>query len=74
MARRTIYLPDPVEQLIRQQALEGESFSAAVVRLVEAGSRAAGTRRRPRYVATGDGPDELGARAEQYLRDLVTAR
>ena len=74
MARRTIYLPDSIDELVREQALDGESFSAAIARLVEAGSRASGTRRRPRYVASGEGPDDLGERSEQYLRGLVTAR
>jgi hypothetical protein len=74
MARRTIYLPESVEALARDEAAEGESFSATVARLIEAGVRTKRGRRAPSYVATGDGPDDLGRMAEQYLRDLVSVR
>ena len=73
MARRTIYLPESVEALARRAA-EGESFSATVTRLIEAGVRTKRGRRAPSYVATGDGPDDLGRMAKQYLRDLVSVR
>lgn len=36
--RRTIHLPDSAEQLVRDHIREGESFSAAVVRLIELGA------------------------------------
>jgi hypothetical protein len=74
MARRTISLPDSVDALARESAEEGESFSATVARLIEAGAQASRGRKRPRYVATGDGPDDLGRAAERYLRELVKAR
>jgi hypothetical protein len=74
MGRRTINLPDSVEELARAQAREGESFSATVARLIEAGARAMQGRRSPRYVGSGDGPDELGRLAESYLREHVAAR
>ena len=74
MARRTINLPDSVEELAREQAEAGESFSATVARLIEAGAHATGGRRSPRYVGSGEGPDELGRLAERYLRKPVTAR
>lgn len=74
MPRRTINLPDSVDELIRGSAAENESFSAAVARLVEAGARHGATRPRPSYVATGDGPEDLGRRAEQYLREPVDGR
>jgi len=74
MARRTVNLPDSVEALARSVAEDGESFSATVSRLIEAGARATHGRRRPSYVASGDGPDDLGREAERYLRELVTAR
>jgi hypothetical protein len=71
MPRRTISLPQSTEDIARDAAREGESFSATVARLIERGARADGGPRRPRYVGSGDGPDELGRLAEQYLRDLV---
>ena len=73
MARRTVSLPDSVEALARAHAAEGESFSATVARLIEAGAHATGGRRPPSYVGAGEGPEDLGLLAERYLRDLVTA-
>ena len=72
MARRTINLPEPTEALVRELAHDGESFSAAVSRLIEAGARSMRGPSRPTYVASGDGPEDLGARAEDYLRAPVT--
>ena len=72
LARRTISLPDRLDLLIRETEMSGESFSAAVARLVETGLRASGRTRRPRYVASGSsGGADLGLRAEEYLRELV---
>lgn len=73
MARRTIHLPEGTETLVRELALEGESFSATVTRLLEAGTKALGRGRIPAYVGSGDGPDDLGRRAETYLRELVSS-
>jgi len=69
MVRRTITLPESTDDLIRAHAREGESFSAAVVRLAEAGVRVTGAPR-PRWVGSGEGPEDLGAQAERYLREL----
>ena len=74
MARRTIYLPESVDSLIRNAAEDGESYSAALARLVEAGSRALRGRKPPGYVGSGEGPTDLGRRADQYLKDLVRSR
>ncbi|HEX9711724.1 MAG TPA: hypothetical protein VGB52_04110 [Actinomycetota bacterium] len=74
MARRTLSIPDSIEELVRARALPGESFSAAATRLIIAGARASGRRTRPRYVASGEGPRDLGRMAERYLRDPITAR
>ncbi len=75
MARRTVSLPDNTEALVRRMARDGESFSAAVARLIEAGARSLeGGRRSPSYVATGEGPDDLGRKAESYLKELVPSR
>lgn len=71
MGRRTVNLPDAVEQLVRDSAKEGESFSAAVTRLIEAGSRKLRTGRRPAYIGSGEGPEDLGRMAEKYLREPV---
>jgi hypothetical protein len=74
MARRTVNLPDAVEARARELAREGESFSATVSRLIEEGARAVEGSRPPSYVGAGEGPDDLGRRAEEYLRELVEAR
>jgi hypothetical protein len=74
MARRTVNLPDSVEALARDLANEGESFSATVARLIEAGAHANRGRRPPSYVAAGEGPQDLGRLAERYLGELVEAR
>jgi hypothetical protein len=74
MARRTVNLPDGVEARARQLQREGESFSATVARLIEEGARAVEGPGRPSYVGTGEGPEDLARRAEEYLRELVEAR
>jgi hypothetical protein len=71
MSRRTIYLPDSVEELARESSTTGESFSATVARLIEEGARG---RKPPRYVASGEGPSDLGLLSERYLREPVEAR
>lgn len=74
VSRRTISLPRSVEDLARESAREGESFSATVARLIEQGARAQRGARQPRYVASGDGPEDLGQATERYLHELVEAR
>jgi hypothetical protein len=73
MARRTIHIPEGTETLVHELASEGESFSATVTRLVEAGAKALKRARVPGYVGSGEGPDDLGRKAERYLRELVTS-
>ena len=74
MPRRPISLPRSIGDLALESAHEGESFSAAVARLIEQGARAEQGARRPRYVTSGDGPEDLGQAAERYLHELVQAR
>ena len=74
MARRTVSLPDDTEALVRRMARDDESFSAAVARLIEAGARSLVGLKSPSYVGVGDGPDDLGRRAEAYLKELVASR
>ena len=73
MARRTVNLPESVEALARDAAEGGESFSATVSRLIESGAHASGSRKSPRYVAAGEGPDDPGRAAERYLAEPVQA-
>ena len=74
MVRRTINLPASVDEMIREMADEDESFSAAVTRLIQAGAKALGGGQRPRYVGAGDGPRDLGRKADEYLRRFVASR
>ncbi len=74
MARRTVNLPDSVDAVVRDLAREGESFSATVARLIEEGARSLSGPRRPSYVGSGEGPDDLGRMAERYLEELVATR
>jgi hypothetical protein len=74
MARRTVNLPESVEALVRELASDGESFSVTASRLIEAGARSLDGPRVPGYVASGDGPEDLGLNAEKYLRDLAEGR
>lgn len=71
MARRTIYLPASVEALARENAREGESFSATVARLIESGARAGGDAKLPSYIGSGEGPEDLAVNDEKYLRETA---
>ncbi|MGH2750107.1 MAG: hypothetical protein ACRDK3_04440 [Actinomycetota bacterium] len=73
MARRTVSLPDSTEALVRRMANDGESFSAAAARLIEAGAKALEGRRSVSYVGAGEGPEQLGRKAEAYLEELVSS-
>lgn len=74
MARLTVSLPDSTEALVRRLARDGESFSAAVARLIEAGAKSLEGRTSPSYVGAGEGPDDLGRKAQSYLKELVSTR
>lgn len=75
MPRKTIYLPETTEELIREHAREGESFSATVVRLLELGAfdneldAAVDEGEFPLgYIGAGEGgPPDLAINAEKYL-------
>lgn len=71
MVRRTVTLPEAVDKRVRELARDGESFSAAVARLVEEGMRAIGEGRVLSYVGIGDsGLGDLGLNAEKYLDEI----
>jgi hypothetical protein len=74
MVRRTITMPENVERLVRELAAEGESFSAAVSRLLEQAAAAGAGPPPPPYVGAGEGPADLGERAEAYLSELADSR
>jgi hypothetical protein len=73
MVRKTITLPASTVTYVLEEAREGESFSAAVTRLLDERARSA-TPRMPSYVGAGEGPPDLSLRAEEYLRELIDAR
>jgi len=75
MARRTVYLPEVIDQLVHDSVAHGESYSSALCRLVEAGFRAGRgthTGQAPAYVGSGEGPEDLGRMAERYLENLTS--
>lgn len=74
MVRRTVSLPEAVDRRVRDAAGDDESFSAAVARLLEAGLRAVQGKHRPDWIGSGEGPDDLGRRAEEYLRQPTADR
>jgi hypothetical protein len=74
MARRTNNLPDSVETIAREAAASGESFSATVSRLIVQGAERTNGPKPPSYVGAGEGPSDLGLKAEHYLQTLVSAR
>ncbi|HEX5763628.1 MAG TPA: hypothetical protein VFY04_10985 [Solirubrobacterales bacterium] len=67
MARRTVYLPGSIEALVRERAREGESFSGALVRLVEQGALSGDDQERPDWIGVGEGPGDLSMNLEKYL-------
>jgi hypothetical protein len=71
LIRRTISIPNSVDDLIREAAEPDESYSATVARLVESGARAEGRRPRLAWIGMGEGPEDLSVRAEHYLRELM---
>jgi hypothetical protein len=74
MARRTINLSDSVETIAREAAESGESFSATVSRLIVQGAERTSGPKPPSYVGAGEGPSDLGLKAEHYLQTLIAAR
>lgn len=70
--RRTISLVEAVDETIRNAAQEGESYSAAVARLVEAGVRALDAGHAPSWIASGaSGVRDLGVNSERYIREAL---
>jgi len=70
MVRRTVTLPDELDTRVRDTANEGESFSAAVARLLEAGLSE--DRERLAWIGSGDSGDpELAFKVEEVLAELA---
>ncbi|MEX0972070.1 MAG: hypothetical protein WDZ46_02280 [Solirubrobacterales bacterium] len=66
--RRTIYIPHDAEELVRERAREGESFSATIVRLIELGARGDEQEISLDYIGAGEsGLPDLGINNEKYL-------
>jgi len=72
MVRRTVSLPESTDALVRELSDEGESFSAAVTRLIEIGAAAMETGRYPSWIGSVEGPgDEQGRKAEEIVREVL---
>lgn len=69
MVRRTVTIPDALDERVREAKEDGESFSAAVARLLETGLEG---RRIPSYVGAGSaGPGDLSLRVEEVLGEVL---
>lgn len=73
MPRRTVSLPKAVDDLVHELAEEGESYSGAVARLLEAGARATRSERRPRYIGSAvmRGPRDFARHYERYVDEAL---
>lgn len=70
MVRRTITLPEDIDSRVRKAAGDGESFSAAVARLIEEGLASTGGR--PDWIGSADSGDgTLSMRVEEILDEIA---
>ena len=75
MPRRTVSLPKAIDDLVHELAEEGESYSAAVARLVQDGARATRSERRPRYVGSANSglQRDFARNYERYVEDALAS-
>lgn len=74
MVRRTISLPNSVDEKLQKIAEEEGSYSAAVARVVEDASRRTRSSERPSYIGSVDDPSlprDLALNYEQYMKDAL---
>lgn len=74
MVRRTISLSPAVDAQIRKIAEEEGSYSAAVARLVEEGTKRTSRSQRPSWIGALDDPDlpkDFARNYEKYLKEAV---
>lgn len=73
MVRRTISVPEVIDETVREIAREDEAtYSATVVRLIEAGTRSLRKGRRLDWVGSvRGGPRDWGRQYERYMRELT---
>ena len=73
MVRRTISLTPALDEKIRKIAEEEGSYSAAVARLVEEGTKRSGKTERPNWIgsASADLPRDFGRNHEKYLKEAL---
>ncbi|MFN2521353.1 MAG: hypothetical protein ABR525_09945 [Candidatus Limnocylindria bacterium] len=70
MPRRTLSLPKAVDDIITSVAHEGESYSAAAARLIEAGARQLRRGHRPPWIGAGSAkslPKDFARNYEEYM-------
>lgn len=72
MVRRTISLPEAVDETVKACAERDEPYSRTVTRLIQAGARALKKGRRPEWIGSfSSGLPDLGLRAEHYLIEAI---
>ena len=70
MTRSTRNAPDAVEVLLDSLDQDDATYFAALARVLEEGQRAIRTGKAPPFIGSGEGPGDLGIRAEDYLREI----
>lgn len=74
MPRRTLSLPKAIDDIVSSVAEEGESYSAAAARLIEAGARQLRRSHRPAWIGAGSSkgvPRDFARNYEQYMVELL---
>lgn len=72
MVRKTVTLPESTVRLVRERQHDGESFSAAVARLIEEGARLVAEGNIPSWIGSGEGSGDLSLRDEEILREIFS--
>lgn len=75
MPRRTVSLPKTIDDLVHELAEQGESYSAAVARLIQDGARSTRSEPRPRYVGSAHSgpPRDFARNYERYVEDALAS-
>lgn len=71
MVRRTISVSPAIDAKIRKIAEEEGSYSAAVARLVERGSKRSGKDELPDWIGSFEGPPDLSENLDKYIREAI---
>ncbi len=71
MVRRTISVSTAIDEKILKIAEEEGSYSAAVARLVEEGTRRTGKNEVPDWIGSFEGPADLSENLDKYIKESL---